>query len=306
MGLAVRDDHVDAPRQAQTGGVLAETAEAAQVALGARLADLALERAVLGLFFTGVKLSDGSGGICATFSKSVPEAVCCPSSSAQVNPPGKLRGRKATEFLDDLRARSPLRRTLAIAVLSALCASARRVSPPARYTIRRGVDALDLIAIPPDAHVVVVGAFVPVIKAMKSRGQSFRILEQDPATLKPDELRYYAPAESAHDEVPKADVLVITGTTLINDTLEPILAAAKCTARIAVVGPTASLAPEALFRRGVSLVGGVDVTDPDLLLDLLSEGASGYHFFGQAAERIVMEPLAPRPAARLSATNPDR
>jgi uncharacterized protein len=90
--------------------------------------------------------------------------------------------------------------------------------------------------------------------------------------------------------VPKADLLVITGTTLINDTLEPILAAAKPAARIIVVGPTASLSPQALFRRGVALVGGVEVTDPDLLLDLLAEGGSGYHFFGKAAQRIVMTP----------------
>jgi uncharacterized protein (DUF4213/DUF364 family) len=282
-----------APRDAQTGSILAETAEAVQTAQGARLATLALERAVLGLFFTGVKLSDGSGGICATLSRNVPEAVCCPSSSAQVNTPGKLRGHKAGEFLEDLHARSPLRRVLAIAVLSALCASARRSASPPAYTIRRGVDALDAVAIPPDAHVVIVGAFVPVIKAMKRRGQSFRILEQDPATLKPDEMPFYTPAESAPQEVPKADLLFVTGTTLINDTLEPILAAAKPTAKIVVVGPTASLAPEALFRRGVSLVGGVEVTDPDLLLDLLAEGASGYHFFGKAAERIVME----RPSA---------
>jgi uncharacterized protein (DUF4213/DUF364 family) len=254
---------------------------------------LTVERAVLGLFFTGVKLFDGSGGICATFTKSVPDAVCCPSSSAQVNPPGTLAGRKAVEFLKDLHARSPLRRIFAIAVLSALCASARRVSPPAAYTIRRGVDALDAITVPPDAHVVVVGAFVPVIKAMKARGQSFCILEQDPATLKSDELRFFAPAERAPQEVPKADLLLITGTTLINDTLESILASAKPSAKIVVVGPTASLAPDALFRRGVSVVGGVEVTNPDLLLDLLAEGASGYHFFGKAAERIVMEPVAP-------------
>ncbi len=288
-----------AVHDAQLGSILGETAEAVQVGLGPRLATLALERVVLGLFFTGVKLSDGSGGICATFAKSVPEAVCCPSSSAQVNTPGRLRGRKAVEFLEDLGARSPLRRILAIAVLSALCASARKLSPPTGYTIRAGVDALNAITIPPDAHVVVVGAFVPVIKALKSRRQSFCILEQDPATLKPDELPFFAPAVRAPQEVPKADLLVVTGTTLINDTLESILAAAKSTARIVVVGPTASLAPEALFRRGVALVGGVQVTDTDLLLDLLAEGASGYHFFGKAAERVVMEPLTPDSSGRL-------
>jgi len=281
---------VGAAEKVASGSILAEIAAQARATLGPRVDRLAVERAVLGLFFTGVKLSDGSGGICATLNKDVPDAVCCPSSSAQINPPGKLRGRKAVELLGDLAARSPLKRILAIAALSALCAAARKIAPPVGYTIRRGVDALDAIEIPPDAHVVIVGAFVPVIKAMRARGQSFRILEKDPATLKADELPYYAPAEAAPAEVPKADVVFITGTTLINDTLEAILASAKPAARIAVVGPTASLAPEALFRRGVSVVGGVEVTDPDLLLDLLAEGGSGYHFFGRAADRIVMTP----------------
>lgn len=284
------------------GSILREIADDVRTRLGPHLDTLTVERAVTGLFFTGVKLSDGSGGICATLNKDIPEAVCCPSSSAQIHPPGKISGRKAIACLDDLEARSPLRRVLAIAVLSALCQSARKLAPPTGYTFRRGVDALDAIDVPRNAHVVIVGAFVPVIKAMKARGQSFRILEKDPATLKADEMPFFAPAEQAPVEVPKADVLFVTGTTLINDTLEPILAAAKPGATIVVVGPTASVSPEPFFRRGVSLVGGVDVTDPDLLLDLLAEGGSGHHFFGKAADRIVMQPHRAewkiRPAAR--------
>jgi uncharacterized protein (DUF4213/DUF364 family) len=272
------------------GSILREIAEDVRAKLGGRLDSLTVERAVMGVFFTGVKLSDGSGGICATLMKDVPDAVCCPSSSAQIHPPGRIRGRQAIHFLEDLTARSPLRRVLAIAVLSALCAGVRKSAPPGDYAIHRGVDALDAVDVPRGAHVVIVGAFVPVIKAMKARGQSFRILEKDPATLKADEMRFFAPAGQAPLEVPKADVLFVTGTTLINDTLEPILAVAKPGAKIVVVGPTASLSPEAFFRRGVSLVGGVDVTDPDLLLDLLAEGGSGHHFFGKAADRIVMEP----------------
>lgn len=278
-----------ATQPAALGSILREVAEDVRAKLGTRLDTLTVERAVIGLFFTGVKLSDGSGGICATLNKDVPDAVCCPSSSAQIHPPGKIRGRKAVDFLDDLAARSPLRRILAIAVLSALCQAARKLVLQVDYAVRRDVDALDAVDVPRDAHVVIVGAFVPVIKAMKARGQSFRILEKDPATLKDDEMPFYAPAEQAPVEVPKADVLFITGTTLINDTLEPILAAAKPGAKIVVVGPTASVSPEPLFRRGASLVGGVDVTDPDLLLDILTEGGSGYHFFGKAADRIVME-----------------
>jgi uncharacterized protein len=67
--------------------------------------------------------------------------------------------------------------------------------------------------------VVVVGAFVPFLKSLKRAKQAFTVLELDAATLKPDELPYYRPADQADQIVPSADVLLATGTTLVNDTL---------------------------------------------------------------------------------------
>jgi len=45
------------------------------------LESITVERAVFGLFFSGVKLSTGHGGLCFTPVKEIPEAVCCPSSA---------------------------------------------------------------------------------------------------------------------------------------------------------------------------------------------------------------------------------
>ncbi len=94
---------------------------------------------------------------------------------------------------------------------------------------------------------------------------------------------------SSPEIIAKADVLIITGVTLLNHTLEEILQAAGPHAEIAVIGPTASLLPEALFQRGVRVVGGVWVQKPDELLDVLAAGGSGYHFFDDLAARIVIE-----------------
>jgi uncharacterized protein (DUF4213/DUF364 family) len=84
-------------------------------------------------------------------------------------------------------------------------------------------------------------------------------------------------------------VLVVTGVTLVNHTLEEILKTARQDAEIAVIGPTASMLPDALFARGVRVVGGVWVKKPDELLDVLAAGGSGYHFFDNLAPRIVIE-----------------
>ena len=45
-----------------------------------------------------------------------------------------------------------------------------------------------------------------------------------------------------------------------------------------ISGPTASMLPDAFFRRGVTSLGGIAVTKPDELLNVLCEAGSGYHF----------------------------
>ena len=120
------------------------------------------------------------------------------------------------------------------------------------------------------------------------RGKPFGILELDLRSLKPDELQFVIPTKKADEEIRRADMLVITGTTLINNTLESILALAKHSAAIIVVGPTASMLPGAFFRRGVTVLGGDLVTDPDALLDTIAEGGSGYHFWGKSAEKMIV------------------
>jgi uncharacterized protein (DUF4213/DUF364 family) len=247
-----------------------------------------IERVVLGLFFTGVKLSNGYGGVCYTPIKTIPEAVCCPSSARAMPAPGRLRGRHAVQFAEEALSGSPLQRAVGIAVINALSNDGLDRGTSPGFVVKSGVDPIDELPLSEDAFVVVVGALVPYLRMLKTRGKPFCVLEQDPATLKKDEMAFYAPAERSSEKIPQADVLITTGTTLINGTLEPLLMSARRDARIVVVGPTASMLPDAFFRRGVYAVGGVRVIDPDPLLDILAEGGSGYHFFGKTAEKILM------------------
>ena len=151
-----------------------------------------------------------------------------------------------------------------------------------------GADALESIPLPDEGYIVVVGALVPILKRLKNRGKSFGILELDLRTLKSDELPFTIPGERADAEIHRADMLVVTGTTLLNNTLESLLALARPGATIIVVGPTASMLPSAFFRRGVTVLGGDVVTNADALLDTIAEGGSGYHFFGKSAEKTTV------------------
>lgn len=271
-----------------SGTLLSELHASVLDRLGPEADTLTLERAVLGIFFTGVKLSNGAGGLCATPVKSVPEAVCCPSSANAMPAPGKIAGRKALQVLGDLYRPQDLRRALAIATLNALAETLwLRDGPPAGAEVRDG-DAFDALPIKPDQRVALVGAFPPYMRELRRRGQPFNVLELDPTTLKADELPYFIPADHAPEIIPTADIFITTGTTLINGTLDSLLSFLRPGAEAAVIGPTATLAAEPYARRGVTVVGGTRVLAPDELLDLLAEGGSGYHFFGKTVQRVTL------------------
>ena len=256
--------------------------------LGSKLDTITIERAAFGLFFSGVKLSTGQGGLCFTPIKEIPAAVCCPSSAAAMPLSGRLRGRSAEKYLEDVFCDNILRKTLGIATLNALSSLLWELDPPTEYAIEMGKDAFDELDVTQYEKTVVIGALVPMLKKLIAAGKDFHVLEQDSRTLKERELPYYAPAEAAPDYVPDADLLVITGVTILNDTLPGILAMAKPGAEILVTGPTASMLPELLFNKGVTMTGGIIVTKADEVLNILSEGGSGYHFFGKSAERTVI------------------
>jgi uncharacterized protein (DUF4213/DUF364 family) len=270
-------------------GVLAETVEAIQEIAPKEIATIAIERAVVGLFFTAVKLSTGHVGACATPIKAIPDAVCCPSSAHAMPFPGKMRGSRAAGFLDEIRQHDGIRRAVGIATMNALAALCWERRPHPDVDLEVGVDAFDAAGIRPGQIVVVVGAFVPFLRELKKRGQPYLVLEQDPTTLKTDELPFYRHAAEAPAVVPQADVLLVTGATLLNDTLDEILAAARPDACKVVIGPTVGLVPDAYLRCGCGVLGTTRVTRGDEFLDVLAEGGSGYHFFGRSAEKIVLK-----------------
>ncbi len=247
-----------------------------------------VDRATLGLFFIAVTLDSGHTGLCATPLKEIPEAVCCPSSAMSMPFPGKLRGMGALRLAQEALSHTGLRRALGIAALNALAHLAAERRGPRGYRILEGVDAFDVARIQPQETAVVVGAFGPFLKALRGIGARHFVLEKDPATLRPNEMEHFRPAESYPEIVPQADVLLITGTTLINDSLPGLIACAHPQAWVVLVGPTVPMLPDAFLARRGMILGTVRVTDSDALHDVLAQGGSGYHFFGKYAPKIVL------------------
>ena len=244
---------------------------------------------MIGLFFTGVKLSNGQGGVCYTPVKEIPEAVCCPSSAGRIFNPVKTDHIKAQDLVSSFPSHEPIKTAVSIATLNALSATCWEHGLKGPYEIQRNMDAQDAVRMPEGSSVAVVGALVPTLRALKVRGGTWWVIEKDPTTLKEDEKPHYVSTEKSDEIIRRADVLIITGATLVTHTLEKILQAVGPNTEVAVMGPTAGFLPEPLFERGVRVVGGVWVKKPDHLLDVLAAGGSGYHFLDTLADRIVIE-----------------
>jgi len=115
-------------------------------------------------------------------------------------------------------------------------------------------------------------------------------VEKNPEALRGADLSRYRPTGAATEAFAGAEVAILTGSALVNHTMDALLDAVSTFCRIAVAGPTASLFPLPLFARGVEVVGGIRIADPARMVRILTEGGSGHHLRGECAQKIVMVP----------------
>jgi uncharacterized protein (DUF4213/DUF364 family) len=108
------------------------------------------------------------------------------------------------------------------------------------------------------------------------------------SALPPEYRKYFVPADAYKTIVPESDIVIITGQTLVNSTIDDLLDAVNPGSQVIVTGPSGSILPDILFRNGVSIIGAVRITDPELLFDVAGEGGTGYHLFEYCARKICI------------------
>ncbi len=219
------------------------------------------EKVAIGVFYTAVELDTGQAGVAFTPVREIPEAVCCPRSASRMPAAGRLAGQSAWELLDYTLDDSPLKVALGIATLNALSALLAEEQGLPGYRLLKGADALDVVNISADDEVALVGAFVPFIKKLKGRVRRLWVVEKNPEALKADEMALYRPAEEAEEVLSEADVVVISGSAIVHRSMDALLDFSSSAREVIVAGPTASMYPDPLFARGVTVLGGIAIRD---------------------------------------------
>jgi uncharacterized protein (DUF4213/DUF364 family) len=111
----------------------------------------------------------------------------------------------------------------------------------------------------------IIGHF-PFVPRLREAADELWVIEQQP---QPGDF-----AETEADRLlPLADVVGITGTTLINGTLEQLLGLCKPDAFVTIIGGTTPLST-IFFDYGVDAVAGTQVVEPETVLNYVSQGAT--------------------------------
>ncbi|WP_156904744.1 Rossmann-like domain-containing protein [Ferrimonas senticii] len=130
-------------------------------------------------------------------------------------------------------------------------------------------DTLAMLNIQPGEQVGMVGFFAPLVEQLRADGIKVTVIE-----LRQDLVQQADNFEVTTDasKLSQCDKVLITGTTLINHTIDGLLAHCGNAKEIAVVGPSVGILPELLFDKGITIVGGRAVINGALFMQRWRSG----------------------------------
>lgn len=120
-------------------------------------------------------------------------------------------------------------------------------------------------------HIGMIGKFTPLLGRIMESGARLTIVELKPELVgEHDGYRVTLDAEQLSD----CSKVVSTSTLLLNDTIDRMIACCRNARWFAMIGPSAGCLPDALFARGVTLLGGSWINDRDGFTAALTSGES--------------------------------
>jgi uncharacterized protein (DUF4213/DUF364 family) len=162
------------------------------------------------------------------------------------------------------------RRSIALAALNALSQPlvADEVLQAKGYTV--GLDVKGLVR--SDDYMAIVG-YGGLVKSYAGRCRELHVTDQRPTesfrtTIVGEDICYgpagitVHPAEENREVLERADVAIITGSTLVNGTFEEVAGYAKNARVRALYGSSAQMIPDVLFENGINIAMSVAIADP--------------------------------------------
>lgn len=215
-----------------------------------------ITQVLIGLHWTAVVAEQGAERSCGLASTvSIPHHY---HGTVDVSQAGQLAEMSAPELAMLAVSEQPLLAAVGLATINALLKPV-----PELLTDLNAEDVL--VAQGAGKKVALIGHF-PFVPRLRDRLDDLWVLEQQP---QPGDI----PAINAPDLLPKADVVAITGTALINHTMDVLLSYCSPQATIILLGPSTPLSPN-LFDHGIHILCGSIVFAIDRVLQVVGQGGN--------------------------------
>jgi len=237
----------------------------------------------VGVFLTAIRLSDGSCGVASTDIDTNPP---CSKNNRDFGDftPTKIIGQRVIDLLETNK-KLKLLDSMRVAVLNAI---SLQILSKSNYKILENIDPIDLIDLKSQKTITLVGGFHSYIRRISETNNKLYVLELDENVLTDEQKQYYVPAKEYTKILPISDVIIITGLTLVNNTIDGLLSAISPNTKVIVAGPSSSLIPDVLFENKVNIIGATRITDPSLLFSIVGEAGTGFHLFKYCAQKICI------------------
>jgi uncharacterized protein (DUF4213/DUF364 family) len=261
--------------------IIDRTRELLSKCYGKDFTKLVIDDVRIGQYLTAVRLSDGSMGAASSLEDEHP---FCSKSERDFGEftPLKIKGKQLSDLFE-LNKNSKLVYSLRMASLNAISSE---IISSGRYRIVENTDPFDLLNPGEGKTITIVGAFQSYISKLSGTSNLLQVLELNENALRPEQKKFFIPAVEYQRAISSSDIVIITGQTLVNNTLDNLLNATRKDALVVVTGPSGSILPDALFEKGVSIIGATRITKPELVFDLVSQAGLAYHMFEYCASKI--------------------
>ena len=183
---------------------------------------------------------------------------CGPHGEQLVRQAGDLLENSALELASLCLSENTLEAGIGMAAVNSL------IEPPLQN--RQVINIADVLAERGNGKRIAMIGHFPFIKKLKGIAREVWVIDLQPAE---DE---FGP-EQAAQILPEADILAMTGNTLITKAAEDYLAMCRPDALKIMMGPSTPMTP-VLFEHGLDILAGVRVVDPSLVSRYISQGAA--------------------------------
>ncbi|TFG10101.1 MAG: hypothetical protein EU535_08540 [Promethearchaeota archaeon] len=237
---------------------------------------------VIGLGYTAVEVASFTHGKFLGLAYTLQELIKS-SGCTKIHSAGSLVDKPLEELLHWTYGSPSLQKIIGVATLNAASQYVLTIKNP-YHNLEEPLE--EYFKIKGDTRITFIGQINPLIRQFSKITKEITIIERK-KHISESFLKFNCKhdiTELKESEI-ETDVLICTGTTLVNDTLEDILKLYRKNARyIALIGPSASMIPDILFDYGVDLVGGMTITDTEPVLRIIQE-AGGTKLFKQYGKK---------------------